>query len=168
MVEFGTILSNLLLEHCILTRLANVWLVHPDDDGADLRMIPDLALVCREWRSPILERLEYHAIRLVCHDIATMRCGQRAPKGSRRRLPEVILMRRLYEENLELFSQWWLLYNAIPERLRTAPLQDLSREDLAELRTVLTTGSGGTELTPREVAAYEDNTKIWVSPLFRG
>lgn len=77
-------------------------------------------------------------------------------------------MRKMYEENLELFSHSWLLYDPIPERLRTAPLQDLSVEELAELRTVLTAGWGGTELTPFEVAAHEDITKIWVSPLFRG
>lgn len=171
MAEFGTILSDLLLERCIPTRLSNaadIWLQDPDDDSTDLRMIPALALVCCEWRSSMLDRQEYHAMRLACRDMATMRRGRRAAKGSRRRLREVLLMRKMYEENLELFSHSWLLYDPIPERLRTAPLQDLSVEELAELRTVLTAGWGGTELTPFEVAAHEDITKIWVSPLFRG
>lgn len=129
------------------------------DRAALLQVLSALLCVSKLTRKTAALTVQYAALRLASYD-AQLAVGK-IPASMKK---EYALQH--FDNHVALFSKSWVLYEALPDHLRTSPLHELRLGDLHRLRLVL--GAGWhQEIQARRGDGLSNSPGVWVTPAMR-
>ena len=132
-----------------------------------LTLLPSLAATCSDWHDAVHGLTKYATLRLAVADCVQVKGRAISSSSRRQRQRDMEYMYSVYERAVFVLSRSWAVETDLEERLRCAPLAELSAADLKLLVHILEDGWVSSEL---KVAAGEKVKPCrgqWVSPSHR-
>ena len=150
-------LVPLLVESC--KSMGDPWKDSEGSRASTLQSIPYVVATCKEWRHIVTGQTEYAALRLAQSELARVR---RLPRHTS--ADEFVVSR--FDYYVAMLSKSWELLEPMTQRLRTAPLAELSTWEL-EGHVAQLHGGWGVEATVPLGADWRNMDRVWVTPSMR-